>query len=59
MIGICNKCGNHKWDKIIKDGKSNQKEISELEINEIRNTIGEALKSEGQQPTLEDGIKNE
>ena len=21
MIGICNKCGNHKWDKIIKDGK--------------------------------------
>ena len=21
MIGTCNKCGNHKWDKIIKDGK--------------------------------------
>lgn len=34
-------------------------EISESEIEEIRDTIGKALKSEGQQPTLEDGIKNE
>ena len=22
MIGICGKCGNHKWDKIVKDGKT-------------------------------------
>lgn len=21
MIGICGKCGNHKWDKIVKDGR--------------------------------------
>ena len=21
MIGTCVKCGNHKWDKIVKDGK--------------------------------------